>query len=127
MGAERGVALVQWVGVYVVHALPGLDSRITLPPSAAAILHRPMPSRSRSPRRRGFIRAFNYLAFMPLASRAPTYGRLLAALLGDARVPWTHKAILGLAVGYVLSPVDLVPDFVPVLLRHLRQQGYLAC
>ena len=61
------------------------------------------------------MRAFNYLAFMPLASRAPTYGRLLAALLADARVPWTHKAILGLAVGYVLSPVDLVPDFVPVL------------
>jgi len=61
------------------------------------------------------MRAFNYLAFMPLASRAPTYGRLLAALLTDVRVPWTQKAILGLAVGYVLSPVDLIPDFVPVL------------
>jgi len=61
------------------------------------------------------MRALNYLAFMPLASRAPTYGRLLGSLLTDARVPWTHKAILGLAVGYVLSPVELVPDFVPVL------------
>ncbi len=61
------------------------------------------------------MRAFNYLAFMPLASRAPTYGRLLLALLADARVPWSSKAILGLAAGYVLSPIDLVPDFVPVL------------
>lgn len=61
------------------------------------------------------MRAFNYLAFMPLASRAPTYGRLLAALLADARVPWTHKAILGVAAAYVVSPWDIVPDFVPIL------------
>jgi len=61
------------------------------------------------------MRAFNYLAFMPLASRAPTYGRLLLALLTDARVPWTDKAILAAAAGYVLAPFDLVPDFVPVL------------
>jgi uncharacterized membrane protein YkvA (DUF1232 family) len=61
------------------------------------------------------MRAFSYLAFMPLASRVPTYGRLLLALLADARVPWTHKAILGVAVGYVLSPFDLVPESVPLL------------
>jgi uncharacterized membrane protein YkvA (DUF1232 family) len=90
--------------------VPGFDAR-----PRTAILRRPMASRSRSPRRRGFVRAFNYLAFMPLASRVPTYGRLLLALLADPRVPWTHKAILGVAVGYVLSPFDLVPESVPLL------------
>ncbi len=74
-----------------------------------------MPSASRPRRRRGLVRALNYLAFLPLASRAPIYGRLLLALARDERVPWSHKAVLGLAAGYVLSPVDLVPESVPLL------------
>jgi len=52
---------------------------------------------------------------MPLASRAPTYGRLLWSLLRDERIPRTRKAVLALAVGYLASPIDLVPDFVPLL------------
>ena len=33
----------------------------------------------------------------------------------DPRVPWYAKALaLGVA-GYALSPIDLIPDFVPVL------------
>lgn len=30
-------------------------------------------------------------------------------------VPWYAKAAAGLTVGYALSPVDLIPDFIPVL------------
>jgi uncharacterized membrane protein YkvA (DUF1232 family) len=52
---------------------------------------------------------------LPAASRAPLYGRLLFELVRDARVPWSSKALLGLAVAYVASPVDLIPDSVPVI------------
>ncbi len=30
-------------------------------------------------------------------------------------VPWYAKAIALLVVGYALSPIDLIPDFIPVL------------
>jgi uncharacterized membrane protein YkvA (DUF1232 family) len=33
----------------------------------------------------------------------------------DARVPWYAKALLAVIVGYVISPIDLIPDFIPVL------------
>ena len=33
----------------------------------------------------------------------------------DPRVPWLAKAIALLVAGYALSPIDLIPDFVPVL------------
>jgi uncharacterized membrane protein YkvA (DUF1232 family) len=57
----------------------------------------------------------NYLALLPLAARAPSYGRLVLSLLRDDRVSVARKAALGLAVTYVLAPVDLVPDSVPLV------------
>ena len=36
-------------------------------------------------------------------------------VLKDPRVPWSLKWLLGLAMGYLLSPIDLIPDFIPVL------------
>lgn len=33
----------------------------------------------------------------------------------DPRVPWYVKALAVLVVGYALSPIDLIPDFIPVL------------
>lgn len=30
-------------------------------------------------------------------------------------VPWYTKAIIAMVVGYALSPIDLIPDFIPVL------------
>ena len=74
-----------------------------------------MPRSRRSGRSLGLIRTFNYLAFMPLASRAPMYVRLLWALLRDERIPTSQKAVLGLAAGYLASPIDVVPDFIPFL------------
>jgi uncharacterized membrane protein YkvA (DUF1232 family) len=35
--------------------------------------------------------------------------------LRHPRVPWYAKALALLVVGYALSPIDLIPDFVPVL------------
>ena len=33
----------------------------------------------------------------------------------DPRTPWLAKALAAVVVGYALSPIDLIPDFVPVL------------
>jgi uncharacterized membrane protein YkvA (DUF1232 family) len=33
----------------------------------------------------------------------------------DPRVPWYAKLIAGCVAAYALSPIDLIPDFIPVL------------
>ncbi|MEQ8693973.1 MAG: YkvA family protein [Gammaproteobacteria bacterium] len=33
----------------------------------------------------------------------------------DPRVPWLVKIFAALVAGYALSPIDLIPDFIPVL------------
>lgn len=45
--------------------------------------------------------------------RRETYAVYLAAR--DARTPWYAKALAIAVVGYALSPIDLIPDFIPVL------------
>ena len=42
-----------------------------------------------------------------------TYALYLASK--DRRVPWYAKAFVILIVAYALSPIDLIPDFIPVL------------
>jgi len=33
----------------------------------------------------------------------------------DPRVPWYAKALAAVIVAYALSPIDLIPDFIPVI------------
>src|SRR5215470_1994954 len=33
----------------------------------------------------------------------------------DPRVPWYAKAMAALVAGYALSPLDLIPDFIPIV------------
>ncbi len=33
----------------------------------------------------------------------------------DPRVPWYAKLLAGCVVAYALSPIDLIPDFIPIL------------
>ncbi len=33
----------------------------------------------------------------------------------DPRVPWLARVVVAIVVGYALSPIDLIPDFIPVL------------
>ena len=33
----------------------------------------------------------------------------------DPRVPWYAKALAAVVAGYALSPLDLIPDFIPVV------------
>jgi len=36
-------------------------------------------------------------------------------VLKHPQTPWVAKLFLGLAVGYLLLPFDLIPDFIPVI------------
>ena len=63
------------------------------------------------------LTVLSFWPFLPIASRAPIYTRLIVELVLDRRVPWARKAILGFAAAYIVSPIDLVPDFVPFVSR----------
>lgn len=63
------------------------------------------------------LAALSFWPFLPVATRAPIYGRLIVELALDGRVPWSRKAILGLAAAYVISPIDFVPDYIPFISR----------
>jgi uncharacterized membrane protein YkvA (DUF1232 family) len=45
--------------------------------------------------------------------KAETYALYLA--YRDPRVPWYARLLAAVVVGYAFCPIDLIPDFVPVL------------
>jgi uncharacterized membrane protein YkvA (DUF1232 family) len=53
-----------------------------------------------------------------LKTRAKALKREIHALYlaaRDPRTPWYAKVMIGCVVAYALSPIDLIPDFIPVL------------
>ncbi|MEA3029904.1 MAG: hypothetical protein QOG13_1229 [Sphingomonadales bacterium] len=53
-----------------------------------------------------------------LKARARNLKRDVVALwiaARDRRVPWYAKVVAGAVAAYALSPIDLIPDFIPVL------------
>ena len=74
------------------------------------------PKRSgRKGRSVGMRRLMGLMAFMPIASRAPVYSRLVYELIRDPRTPTGRKALLAGALGYLVVGRDLVPDDAPVI------------
>lgn len=47
--------------------------------------------------------------------KLPTYARLVWGLARDSRVGPQQKLILVGVIGYLLMPIDIIPDFIPVL------------
>lgn len=45
----------------------------------------------------------------------PNIVKLVGRLLMDPRVPRRSKITLGLAAAYVMSPIDLIPEVIPVI------------
>lgn len=54
-----------------------------------------------------------YARILRLRTRAKV--RFLRAILGDPRVPFLVKLLPIFLIGYLASPIDLIPDFLPVL------------
>jgi uncharacterized membrane protein YkvA (DUF1232 family) len=52
--------------------------------------------------------------WMEYVMAAPDLFHLLCRLSLDKEVPAEHKAKLALAIVYFISPIDLIPDFIPV-------------
>ena len=50
-----------------------------------------------------------------MAQRLKTEFAVYRLALKHPQTPWMAKMLLGLAVGYVLLPFDLIPDFIPVI------------
>jgi uncharacterized membrane protein YkvA (DUF1232 family) len=40
---------------------------------------------------------------------------LLISAMRDKRTPWYAKAIVIFTLAYIISPIDIIPDFIPVL------------
>lgn len=52
---------------------------------------------------------------MDTIRQLPNYVRLLFGLLSDRRVAAIDKVLVAAAVVYILTPVDIIPDFIPFL------------
>ena len=50
-----------------------------------------------------------------MVKRMPSYMKLIYKLYRDKDVPGRAKVTLSLALGYSISPIDLIPGFIPVL------------
>lgn len=59
------------------------------------------------------LRGFDRLKQRAQQLRAETYALYLAAR--DSRTPWYARLLVAGIVAYALSPIDLIPDFIPVL------------
>jgi uncharacterized membrane protein YkvA (DUF1232 family) len=58
------------------------------------------------------------MAKVPFKEKVENLKREVYALFlasKDPRVPWYAKVLMALIIGYAICPIDLVPDFIPVL------------
>lgn len=62
-----------------------------------------------------FERVRHEAAWKELLLFLPDVAKLLWRLARDPRVPWQAKAVAAGAVTYVVSPIDVIPDVIPVL------------
>jgi uncharacterized membrane protein YkvA (DUF1232 family) len=56
-----------------------------------------------------------YLRLARIIIKLPMYARIVWGLMRDPRVPIGLKGMLAAALAYVVVPVDLIPDAVPIL------------
>ncbi len=49
------------------------------------------------------------------AKHLKTEAQVLMIAYKDSRTPLSAKILISLTIGYLLSPIDLIPDFIPIL------------
>jgi uncharacterized membrane protein YkvA (DUF1232 family) len=59
------------------------------------------------------MQKMNRLKQKALSLKSEAYVLYLASK--DKRVPWYAKALAAVVIAYLLSPIDLIPDFIPVI------------
>ena len=64
---------------------------------------------------KGIQRPRNLGEALDTARKLPTYGRLVWDLARDPRVPREQKVVLGALAAYLAFPIDVIPDFIPVI------------
>jgi len=55
------------------------------------------------------------LKLKEIKNNAKKYIELCKLIYADPRTPRTAKILLWIAIAYALSPIDLIPDFIPVI------------
>jgi uncharacterized membrane protein YkvA (DUF1232 family) len=58
---------------------------------------------------------WRYVRVARLVWKLPTYARMVWGLVRDPRTPLPLKALLAAGITYVLVPIDLIPDAIPIL------------
>lgn len=71
-------------------------------------------ARKRDPMRSG-PRTGAKRTVMSYIRELPNYVRLLGGLIVDGRVPLLDKLLVFGAIAYIVSPIDVIPDFIPFL------------
>lgn len=56
-----------------------------------------------------------YMRMARLVFKLPTYARTVWGIMRDPRTPIGLKGMMAAALAYVVFPVDLVPDVIPIL------------
>lgn len=84
----------------------------------------PPAYRPRGPGRRGEDR--DRASLMGVVRDIPRYLKLLARLARDPRVSKVDKAIVAAVLVYLVSPVDLVPDWIVPIVGHVEDVYLLA-
>ena len=56
-----------------------------------------------------------YLRMGRLVVKLPTYARIVWGIVRDPRTPIGLKGMLAAALAYVVFPVDLIPDMIPII------------
>jgi uncharacterized membrane protein YkvA (DUF1232 family) len=58
---------------------------------------------------------WRYLRLARLVWKLPTYARMVWGLVRDPRTPLPLKGLLAAGLAYVVVPIDLIPDAIPIL------------